>query len=323
MMMRMLNNHTEVHAINEPHFFEKMWSPGDGDRQISEQEATDLWIRLMVGQRDGFFASVSKNGPRYKAEAGHLIGRWQGSLTRMSVYKAFLAHETQLARKRIPCEKTPQNVFYIPEISKAFPEGRVIHMVRDPRSVMLSQKRKWKRKSLGADFMSKREMRRLRINYHPITISRLWNASIGAGSASGCDDQVMHLRFEDLVNAPEKHMEEVCRFAGISYQEAMLHIPQAGSSSQADQMDQKGIRKDRASSWTQSGLTPEEIYLCERICRRYMVAQGYDTTTPRPRPLHLLWLYLTFPVKLVLALAVNLGRMRSIFDTLKRRWRAK
>ncbi|MEZ5023384.1 MAG: sulfotransferase [Chitinophagales bacterium] len=56
------------------------------------------------------------------------------------VYTQMIFRETALQNKQFPCEKTPQNVFYLKEILDIYPNGRVINMIRDPRAVMLSQK---------------------------------------------------------------------------------------------------------------------------------------------------------------------------------------
>ncbi|NIP95612.1 MAG: sulfotransferase, partial [Akkermansiaceae bacterium] len=46
---------------------------------------------------------------------------------------------TEEEGKRIPCTQTPRNVYYLREILGAYPDARVIWMVRDPRAVLCSQ----------------------------------------------------------------------------------------------------------------------------------------------------------------------------------------
>jgi alcohol sulfotransferase len=55
-----------------------------------------------------------------------------------------LGHEAERTGASIPCEQTPRNLFYLGEILEHFPEARVIHMVRDPRDVAVSQFFQWK-----------------------------------------------------------------------------------------------------------------------------------------------------------------------------------
>jgi omega-hydroxy-beta-dihydromenaquinone-9 sulfotransferase len=247
-----------------------------------------------------------------------LLAAMPASPSRLDCYKAFMAGEVTRAGKRYACEKTPQNIFYIRELLQHFPSTKVIVMYRDPRAVMLSQKRKWKRKFLGNDSMPYREILRLRMNYHPYTIGKLWNASFRAAEAFAGHEQVVAVRFEDLTAKPEETMAEVCRRIGIPMDPAMLEVPHSGSSSGKDDPSKKGIRKDRTETWKKE-LGATEIHICEKVCGPFMRQLGYAPLSLRPSVLSLAWAWLAFPAKLLGAFFLNLGRMRNIADTLKRR----
>ncbi len=323
MMMRIMDNHTRIHSINEPHFFEQLWSPLDEGKKIDKEEASNLLAKLFTGQRAGFFEPVAKHRHNYEMEIEKLLELRQEGYTRLGVYRDFLFYETQRADKDYPCEKTPQNVFYLNEILEFFPGARIINMIRDPRSTMLSQKRKWKRRKLGADFMTKKEVIRLKINYHPVTISRLWKSAIGAVEHVGNHPGVKNVRFEDLVADPMKIMADVCEFLEVDFEPGMLLVPHAGSSSEADQKDKLGIKKTPIKSWSNKGLSQAEIRICQNICGNYMKKYGYEEVETKPAMIAMAGQYAIFPVKIAMALAVNLNRMRSIGDTLKRRFFAR
>jgi len=319
MMMRILNNHSMVHCINESHFFEKYWTPKDEGAVLNETEAKDLLARMYTRQRAGFFESVEKHGHKYVSDIDVLLDNLDGEPTRIRIYHKFLEKETALAGKLIPCEKTPHNVYYLSEIFGYFPNIKVINMVRDPRAIMLSQKRKWKRRALGADFMTKKEVMRLRINYHPLAVSRLWKAAIGAGKKHSSDPRVHTVRFEDILDDAESTVREICDFADIPFEPDMLAVPQAGSSSEADKKSDLGIRKTRAKGWLEKGLTRTEIKICQATCKELMQEYKYELIPVKANPIELAWSYLIFPFKMALALAVNLNRIRGLVDTLKRR----
>jgi hypothetical protein len=321
MMMRIMDRHPLVHSINEPHFFETMWSPSDHGKEISTADAKTLFAKLFTRQRAGFFESVDQHAPLYKKEIETLLDSWpaQLPLTRINVYGMFLEHEPKVAKKEIACEKTPQNIFYINEILEAFPNARILHMVRDPRATMLSQKNKWKRRELGATFLTEKEILRLRMNYHPITMSKLWNAAIDAGHRFAGHPAMLEVRFEDLIQEPHKQVKAICTHFGLEFHESMLEIAQAGSSLEADKSDEKGIRHKPIRSWQDKGLREVEIWHCQRICKENMRTFHFEPVETKPNPLSIAWSYLSFPVKLIGALMLNLSRMRSIIDTLKRR----
>lgn len=319
MMMRIMNNHSMVHSINEPHFFEKMWTPKDNGVQIDRNAAENIYAQLFTGQREGFFESVKEHKHKFDNEISKLLEANKSGLTRLAVYTTFVHYETREAGKSIPCEKTPKNVFYLNEILAEFPNARIINMVRDPRAVMLSQKLKWMRRSLGAHFMTKRESLRLQINYHPLAVSKLWNAAVGFGHSFRNDPRVMTVRFEDIIDNPEETVKEICSFAEIPFEKNLLNVPHAGSSSEADKKSQRGIRKSQKKGWLEKGLSPVEIQICQDVCRKYMDIYGYEAVDVRVSSIKRWQKYALFPFKMSLALLININRMRSIGDTLKRR----
>ncbi len=318
MMLRVMNNHSQVHAINEPHFYGTHWAPADDGRPMDRPVAEKLLERLITRQRDGFFATVVPG--KYGPDAQAIASRLPHHADRKDIYAAFMAHEAAQAGKSVVCEKTPQNIFYIAELKRHFPGCKVVVMYRDPRAVLFSQKRKWMRKELGMTGMPDREVRRLRMNYHPYTISRLWNASFDAAQAYRNDADVVHVRFEDLTARPEETMRALCRAVGLEYEPSMLLVPHAGSSNAMDDHTKKGIRTDRGDSW-KKGLEPAEVAICQRTSGSRMRRLDYVNVPVRPSALGMLALWASFPFKLAGAFMLNLHRMRDLASTVGRRLR--
>ena len=320
MMMRMLDEHSDVGGVNEVHFFENLWNTDDGDRPLPDDEGVRLVARLLSIQRDGYIQEFDFD--KHRDEARDFLGAIpKEARTITGVFARFLLYEAERNGKTIPCEKTPQNVFYLDEILRYIPNVKIINMVRDPRAVLLSQKNKGKRSDRAeyGRYRTKREDLRLRINYHPITISRLWNSSVSAGTQFLSHPQVINVRFEDLLAQSEEEVQRVCEFVGIDYQPTMLEIYAVGSSNAKDNFDEKGIKSERIHTWKKGGLNDTEIFLCQRITRRWRQRHGYADSPVRPNYLQLLYYYGSFPVKLVLSVLFNLNRMKSVVDAIKRR----
>jgi hypothetical protein len=318
MMGRILGNHALVFTLGELHFFEQLWSPADGESYRSEAEAVQLMAHLLSIQRQGY---LSRGNPeRFLKEASEIVSSTQTRIVNPAgVFEEFLLYEAEKNGKMIPCDQTPRNVFYIEEILELYPEARIINMIRDPRDVLLSQKRKWKRRFLGAKGIPLREALRSWVNYHPITISKLWNASIHA-AARFTDERVYSLRFEDLLVDPEAATREICEFIGISFDRALLKVPQIGSSSGLDRPEQRGIDYTKAGSWRRGGgLNSTEVFLCQKVTGTWIEQYGYSPVPVVPNPLRLGLSMASFPIKLSLALLLNLKRMRNIKETVKRR----
>ncbi|MCO5232902.1 MAG: sulfotransferase [Chitinophagales bacterium] len=317
MMLRILNNHPDVFVLNELHFFEQLWSSTDKDKILSQEEAENLIAKLFYIQQEGYTGEMDTN--KHKSEAKTFVSNLSGTpLAPHLLYYEFMNLVTHREGKIISCEKTPQNVFYISEILDLFPQARIINMVRDPRAILLSQKRKWLRRKMGASFITKKETIRLRINYHPYTLSKLWNAAVFAAQKFDNHPQVMTVRFEDILDAPEQTMQNICQHLDIPFIKKMLDIPQASSSNEADSKE-SGIKKERAGNWKNGGLSPEEIAICEKTSGHLFSKYHYPFIHPQTSKLSLWWWYAIFPFKLGLALLMNLNRMKNIPETIKRR----
>lgn len=316
-MLRILNNHPDVFVLNELHFFEQLWTPDDKSRELNRSQAVDLAAKLLFIQKEGYTGEM--DAAKYRSDAVDLVeGMGQQPLIPHHIYSQLMWQVTRQTGKRIPCEKTPQNVFYLREILELYPHARIINMVRDPRAILLSQKRKWLRRKMGATFITRKEAFRLRINYHPYTLSKLWNAAIAAGRKFSDHPSVMTVRFEDILDNPTATMQGICLHLQIPFHPEMLDIPQASSSNEADSQE-TGIKKERAGNWQKGGLSNEEIAICERTCKQNLSFYGYEIKHPSVNPLKLAGWYLLFPIKLAMALMLNLNRMKSIPDTIKRR----
>lgn len=316
MMLRVMNNHSRVHGINESHFYGTYWAPADDGKPMEEAVARELLTKLITRQRDGFFAEVTPG--KFDAEVDVMLKELPVNADRKDAFAGFMAYETRLNGKNIACEKTPQNIFYITELERHFPGSKVIVMYRDPRAVLLSQKRKWMRKELGMTGMPDKEVRRLRMNYHPYTIARLWNSSFDAAKRHKGDPNVVEVRFEDLTDDPEGTMRRICEAVGIAFEPSMLDVPHAGSSSAMDDHSKKGIRSDRGNSW-KKGLDETEVAICQSTCGSRMAQLKYGLVEVSPGPLKLAAAWASFPFKLIGAFALNLGRTRNMLNTLQRR----
>ena len=316
MMSNILENHLDIYKIHELHFFEELWTPEENDELLTGSEALNLANRLLSAQRHDYVFKVTE---RYIEEAQKIIRTIDSnSLRAIYIYEAFLGYEVFKNNCKAACESTPRNVFYIGEILENFPHAKIINMVRDPRDVLLSQKRKWRRSYLRSGGRPLKETLRALINYHPITISKLWNAAISAADKFNDNDRVCTVRYEDLLKNPENAVSRVCGFVGIDYDQTLLDIPHTGSSHVKDSKN-KGIRKASGPKWQGGGLNSTEIYLCQNITMPHLRKHGYEPAAIRANPVLLLYYFISFPVKLGFALLLNLGRMRNIADTIKRR----
>jgi hypothetical protein len=215
------------------------------------------------------------------------------------------------AGKTIACEQTPRNIFYARELLTLYPAAHVVHMVRDPRAVMASQKKRWQRRRLSktAARVPGYESLRVWVNYHPYTIARLWSRATAAALALEGHPRVTLVRFEDLVRDPEATVRHLCARIGIGYEPGMLDVGQVNSSHQSSVGGMRpGLNSDAIDKW-QDVLSTAETAITEGRCAPWMRRFGYA-----PRALRRVawparaWYRLSYIGHLVGVLLVNPNR---------------
>jgi protein-tyrosine sulfotransferase len=126
------------------------------------------------------------------------------------VLRTIYGYFAQLQGKANPIfgDKTPSNTFYIKSIKKQFPGSRIVFLVRDPRDVLASLlKADEKYYSARFDFMMWR-----------------WKNSIDKYKALSkkFPGDVMLLKYEDLVNNPQRKVDATIKFLGLKPEPGLL-----------------------------------------------------------------------------------------------------
>jgi hypothetical protein len=318
MLGRALGLHSRVFTFEELHFFEQIWTASSTEQPLGIDVVKRLMGQLLSYQRCGIL-----NRPDWHpflTEVEVIIHEHREALTAPQAFKAFLRYETLRMRKSVPCDQTPRNVYYVAEILRLYPEARVIVMVRDPRDVLASQKRKWKMRFLGFNKDPILEALRLKVNYHPLTTSLLWNAAVRAGDRYAGHERVYTARFEDLLERPAEELGKICAFLGLAFEGAMLNVPHVNSSYEKPSGKEGGISRTPIGRWRAGALNATEIYICERFTTECMLRHRYQPSGAQPRALSLGLVLLTLPAKAALAFILNAGKVRSLPQALRRRF---
>jgi hypothetical protein len=319
MMGRVLNLHSKVFTFKEIHFFEQLCASSNLDNEINREASVNLIARLLAIQRVGYLQYSDKNIQDYIGIANDWYSKEPNPVSPFTAYDRFLEKETEINGRQISCEQTPRNIFYIKEILDHNPNDKVIIMVRDIRDVLLSQKNKWKRKFLGAKSIPLKESFRAWINYHPFTIAKLWQACALTTVNYKNNPGVKIVKFEDLVSNPSEVISEICAFLGLEFEPQMLEVPKMGSSNRQDSNQKQGIDSTVLGKWKTSGLNSSEIRIVQKTAAKEMKIFGYQEVTLPSWSILDLYYFIIFPIKMGIALLMNLNRMRNIFETIKRR----
>ena len=316
MMGRVLNNHKDIFTFKEVHFLGWLCSKDDINSLIDRRDAISLLSKLFAIQKDGIF--FTKNPKQFDKKSQAVLSDVV-KLKPIEVYERFLQTITNENGRSITCEQTPKNIFYIQELLSHFQNAKIIHMVRDSRDVLLSQKNKWKRGFLGASKIPLRETIRSYMNYHPITSAKFWNSAVLHGNKMEENPRVIKIKFEELLQNPQEKIMELCDFIKIPFDKKMLEVPNIGSSTALDKEDELEIDSTKIEKWKKGGLTTAEIYLSQIFTKDRMQANGYELKSFVTPPIFSLFYLITFPIKAFLTLILNFKRIGSITEFVKQR----
>ena len=296
MLARMLGAHSAILAFNELHYFGSLWDPHDSSRAFSARNLSELAALLLARQNHGLWggrpsAVESSWGRRLVRDMA------EDQCNPAGLFNAFAHRLTADAGKTFACEQTPRNIFYARRLLELYPNAKVVHMVRDPRAVLASQKNRWRLRQLGAQHLPIAEMLRNRVNYHPLTMGRLWSRATEEACQLKQHSRFSIVRFEDMATDSEAAARRLCGFLGLAFEKEMLEIPRWGSSNVEHTSARTGVSAEVVDQW-RSTLSRGEALICEKITNplmqrfgykpEYLGHQGLHTTIPSmlSYPLH-------------------------------------
>lgn len=318
MLGRVFGLHSDVHTFAELQYFENVVGIDDmrRDATLPAEHLIEIGARLLTTIRNGLFETTVRADLR--EDISSLIAA-QDISNPMDLYETIIRRETETAEKHVPCEQTPRYLFVTEALLQAFPEARFIHIYRDPRAVLLSQKNRWRRGFLAEKRMPLIWIMRSWSNYHPYLTSRVWAASMKQADRLRSEARFIEVSYEDLLKAPEPSLRQLCDHVGITFEPEMLAVQQIGSSSQKDRESKTGFDQSRISAWEAGGLTKAEIETCERTTGPVMAERGYtpSQTTAGFAGRGALWA--TLLPKGLIAVVLNFKRFTNIRKTVARR----
>ncbi|MYM63391.1 sulfotransferase [Pseudomaricurvus sp. HS19] len=178
---------------------------------------------------------------------------------------------TYAAKKGKPrwAEKTPRHLLHLDTLRAAYPEAKIIRIVRDFRDSAISMRQ--------LPWASRQEL----VNCY---ICSEWFERTGDFFLQ--DDKSLTVKYETLVREPEKVLTEICSFIGESFESGMLDT----SSSGMDVMSRNESWKqqvtgelDESRLYRWKGLFTQEQKVAFDLCAGGLLAEfGYEVES-RPR----------------------------------------
>lgn len=302
MLNHILGENSNILSLNELHFVGNDWDLGR-ETSWDAEKARQGAAKLLAIARRSLWQSEATDEEAAEA-AGIVESLGSDGIRPVDVYASTLRHLMDLAGRRMVVDQTPRNIYYARDLLNAFPAAKFIHMVRDPRAVLFSQRNRWRQKWLGADFTPLSSAIRVRVNYHPITASRLWSDAYDLGESLVDQPRFRQLRFEKLVTDPQPELQELCVWLGVEFQAEMLAAPNVGSSSSQHKAGDLGIVADTADRW-RGQLSEADTWICQWRTKMKQKSLGY-TAIDVGRPVFAVLLQLLlYPIHAIGVLLIN------------------
>jgi hypothetical protein len=131
-------------------------------------------------------------------------------------------------------------------------------------------------------------------------------------------DQLMVVRYEDLVNKSQDEVKRICDFLNVDYSDDLLLIDSQNSSflSAVDQAN--GIFSTSVGRWRYD-LKSHELWWLQQLAGSTMHKYGYENTPVEPSWFRVFGAMLNMPVKFAIALYLNKEKRGPILRYLLRR----
>lgn len=310
MLSRVLGNADAVLALNELHFFggllpvEECSTPLPRERASQivamtlARVARDVWVKEPTDQEWMSARRIVAALADDDVTGDELFARTMADVLRDS------------SAVRV-CEQTPRNIYYARHLLKAYPNAKVVHVLRDPRAVLASQKDRYKMRKLGGNKVPVSEVARQWLNYHPFSMMKLWRSATQQAQSLQDDDRFLVVRYEDLIADPQATLAALCTKLDLEFDDEMMSVPHWGSST-VEHNESAGLSSASIDKW-QSVLNGAEIAYCEARSKPEREIFGYaDSNSSQSTFFGYLGMVLRLPIHILGAVLANPGRVLTI-----------
>lgn len=198
-----------------------------------------------------------------------------GPLTDAALYRSILRlHARACGAPRVG-DKDPRLVEHLGLVHRLFPRAFVVHIIRDPRDVLVSKKRaEWSR--------DRSVLRHILANRVQLAMGR-------RDGARWFGERYVELQYEKLLDDPVVALKDVCARIELSYDPSMLDFRAAASRLVSpDEIAWKSktlgpLLSDNRGKWRDS-LSAREVSLTQRVCAEAMRIGRYEKEEAELRP---------------------------------------
>jgi Sulfotransferase family len=318
----LLNAHSRLWISAETHYFDDLRPrlPGNGTEPLAgdDRERCERYVLALSHRAFGQAGDPAES--RFERDELRALAAELGG-SGDAYFQALCRLRAQRHGREQWGEKTPRHVYRIDDLLSAYPEAKVVCLVRDPRAVVASYK-DWhgaaERRGVTESPELEADRERSRRSYNAVLMSLLWRgvvrASFDALERHG-PERVRIQRFEQLAAEPEAEVRELCAWLGLEFEAALLEIPVVNSSYATTGA---GVSSEPVERWRER-LSPSEVGIVQSVCEPLLSQLGYAPDNVSVSPLRLAWAWGTVPFAAARAAVVNRQRLGKATQYLRTR----
>jgi len=237
---------------------------GDLKKENSKSRFLKDWLRSRQFVRSGLARQTCID----------IVGREQSYIGVLAAFMRLVAENQGKSRW---VDSTPTNGYCLDQIGKAFPNAKVIHMIRDGRAVSASLAK------LGWTGVATKNSNAA-LQYSALTWKHATDAILTLSQTLG--SKYTEIRYEELVNKPMELLPRIFQYLNLS--ETNFEKIVDGTFEAADNRKSsliranspyrdvsKGISAQPAKRWLNE-LSPEQIAAIELACGTSLTRLGYE-----------------------------------------------
>jgi hypothetical protein len=236
LMRRVLNGHSRIAIATENHYLGHLL-PWEGARAYFRRlgdPRDDATMRALAAfvysdafQRRSRLREVSP----YWRWLTHTVSRdeFQQRLlasdrTEQGIFDVLLRTFADHKRRPIMGEKTPAHLAWVDTLLGWYPDARVVHMIRDPRAVYVSEVRRRLRTPSTIPYRWLVRAPSLLRAFVGLQVIWAWAMAVDRHHRLALRHRGRYtaVRFEDLVREPQRTLADLCAFLGVEPESAML-----------------------------------------------------------------------------------------------------
>lgn len=265
LLQSMLNAHPDVCFPPETHFFRLYIQSGKFDKLLIKNGVNGLAAHL----------KCDKYLKRLELDIDKLFVPFRvnkQSPSAVEFYLLLLSEYAKRFKKKIIGDKDPRSIEFLSALHRYFPNASIIHMIRDPRDVIVSR--------MKADWSKNRNFMHHVFTYKvQIQIGREMGERLFKG-------RYFELLYEQLLKDPDETLRNVCNFLSIPYSSKMLDFfDSAKEIITRSEMQWKKealgpLLRDNWGKWKNS-LKSSQILLIEQCCPEVFCGNPYSLSDIR------------------------------------------